>query len=202
MIVSSTCRGVKIWNIQTGESEAVLEAHWDGVQGCAVSPDSSTVVSASFDSTLKLWNIDSGQCIRTLKGHKDDVNACAVAPDGSVIVSASDDKTLKIWKPELQWPCALNHQKKKKKRRVNSIPNFHRGKVLPFEPPYGMMEALPVFQRIDRTPVLMMDELPALKTMEMPGFIRRNTIPPLAMMEEEVSALRRMDQINRFPRMD
>jgi len=103
---------------------------------------------------------------------------------------------------------------------VNSIPNFHRGKVLPFEPPYGMMEALPVFQRIDRTPVLMMDELtsfqslnktpvlvgmnemPALKTMEMPGFIRRNNIPPLTMMEEEVPALRRMNQINRFPRME
>jgi len=76
------------------------------VQGCAVTPDSSIVVTASFDSTLKLWCIDSRKCIATLRGHNDDVNDCAVGPDGSFLISASDDKTVKIWKTGLQWPCA------------------------------------------------------------------------------------------------
>ncbi len=67
------------------------------VNGCAVSPDGSWIVSASADTTLKLWNASTGEVLRTLAGHRGGVLGCAVSPDGSWIVSASADTTLKLW---------------------------------------------------------------------------------------------------------
>jgi len=107
-IVSTSPHRLRLWNLETGECEASLEGHLEGIQGCAVTPDTSSVISASLDYSLKIWSMKSGECIGTLKGHGDDVNACAVAPDGSFIVSASDDRTLKIWKPNFQWACLSN----------------------------------------------------------------------------------------------
>ena len=67
------------------------------MNGCAVSPDGTWIVSASYDNTLKIWDAATGAERATLTGHTGSVNGCAVSPDGTWIVSASDDNTLKIW---------------------------------------------------------------------------------------------------------
>jgi hypothetical protein len=67
------------------------------VNGCAISPDGSFIVSASFDDTLKVWDAKTGAQRLSLSGHTVDVNGCAISPDGSFIVSASNDNTLKVW---------------------------------------------------------------------------------------------------------
>jgi WD40 repeat protein len=78
----------------------------DGVNGCAVSPDGTWVVSACSDHMLKIWERQTGSSRRGLRGptklegHTDNVNACAISPDGTWIVSASDDTTLKIWETQ------------------------------------------------------------------------------------------------------
>ena len=65
--------------------------------GCAVSPDGTRIVSASYDNTLRIWDADTGTCQRVLQGHTNPVSGCAVSPDGTRIVSASSDNTLRIW---------------------------------------------------------------------------------------------------------
>lgn len=112
------------------------------MQGCAVSPDSSTLVTASFDSTLKLWNIDSRKCITTLHGHNDDVNDCAVGPDGSFIVSVSDDKTVKIWKTDLQWPCVPICSDKEKNEIRGDL---HYGEVIRVPAAFRQFYSIPEF---------------------------------------------------------
>jgi len=74
-----------------------LNGHTAGVNGCAISPDGSYIVSASGDTTLKLWDVRTGAERLTLRGHTDRVHGCAISPDGSYIVSASYDNTLKLW---------------------------------------------------------------------------------------------------------
>ena len=64
---------------------------------CAISPDSSYIVSASWDHTLKVWDAATCQELATLAGHTERVNSCAISPDSSFIVSASADNTLKVW---------------------------------------------------------------------------------------------------------
>jgi len=81
----------------TGEERSTLRGHTDGVNGCAVSPDGNTIVSASHDQTLKLWDAHTGAERLTLRGHTDAAYGCAISPNGGYLVSASDDQTLKLW---------------------------------------------------------------------------------------------------------
>jgi WD40 repeat protein len=74
-----------------------LQRHTEGVHACAVSPDGTWIVSASWDKTLKVWDAASGAVRLTLEGHTGWVDGCAVSPDGAWIVSASHDNTLKVW---------------------------------------------------------------------------------------------------------
>ena len=59
------------------------------MNGCAVSPDGTWIVSASDDHTLKIWDAATGAERATLTGHTSGVKGCAVSPDGTWIVSAS-----------------------------------------------------------------------------------------------------------------
>jgi WD40 repeat protein len=86
------------WRVR--ESEALvrtLGGHTSIVTACAISPDGSFIVSASWDRTLKVWEAQNGQEFATLTGHTAGVWACAISPDGRSIVSASWDRTLQLW---------------------------------------------------------------------------------------------------------
>lgn len=74
-----------------------LAGHTREVSDCAISPDTTFIVSASYDKTLKVWDARSGGLSHTLSGHTGEVLGCAVSPDNSYIVSASWDGSLKIW---------------------------------------------------------------------------------------------------------
>ncbi|BAZ09584.1 WD-40 repeat-containing protein [Calothrix sp. NIES-4071] len=74
-----------------------LSGHKAAVLAVAISPDSSTIASASVDNTVKLWKSD-GALLATLTGHKAAVRVVNFSPDGQRIVSASEDLTVKIWK--------------------------------------------------------------------------------------------------------
>jgi WD40 repeat protein len=74
-----------------------LRGHTHWVNGCAVSPDCSFIVSACWDRTLKVWDVATGDERLTLTGHRSQIRNCAVSPDNRFIVSASNDHTLKLW---------------------------------------------------------------------------------------------------------
>lgn len=73
-----------------------LTSRTEWVNGCAVSADGSTIVSA-FQKTLKVWDGRNGAERFTLSGHRDYVRCCAISGDGATIVSGSDDGTVKVW---------------------------------------------------------------------------------------------------------
>jgi len=77
------------------------EKHGGLIQAIAITPDASTIVSASFDHTAKIWR--DNKCVATLN-HTDKVLSAAIAKDGNTIVTGSLDRTIKIWngKGELQ----------------------------------------------------------------------------------------------------
>jgi WD40 repeat protein len=97
--ISGTKEGVKLLDPATGEALRTLEGHARPVEGCAVSPDGSFVVSASGDTRLKIWDPATGEELRTLGGHTGAVHGCAVSPDGSFVASVSEDATIRLWEP-------------------------------------------------------------------------------------------------------
>ncbi|KAG9001439.1 hypothetical protein FRB94_004754 [Tulasnella sp. JGI-2019a] len=63
-----------------------------------MSPDGTTIVLGSEDSTLHLWDAKTGAAIRkAMQGHTNSVRCVAVSPDGRTIVSGSEDSTLHLW---------------------------------------------------------------------------------------------------------
>lgn len=96
-ILSASGRSLKIWDAATGKERATLEGHSKAISCCAISPDSSFLVSGSVDKTLKIWDAATWKERVTLTGHTDRISDCAISPDASFVVSASNDCTLSIW---------------------------------------------------------------------------------------------------------
>jgi serine/threonine protein kinase len=98
---------VGVWRYQqsvapTVDSETLepmrsLIGHSSFVNCLAISPDGTTLVSGSADSTIKLWNLATGANLRTLQGHSGYINAIDISPDGQTLVSGDANSTLKIW---------------------------------------------------------------------------------------------------------
>jgi cytochrome c len=87
---------IAIWRPGEQKPAAVLEGHTAPIVALAVSPDGSTLASASWDGTVRLWLL-SGGAPRVLEGHQQNVNGVAFAPDGRAVVSAGYDATVRIW---------------------------------------------------------------------------------------------------------
>jgi WD40 repeat protein len=74
-----------------------LSGHTSYVNCLAISPDGSTLISGSADTSIKLWDFATGKELRTLNGHTSYVNALAISPDGKILASGGADTTILIW---------------------------------------------------------------------------------------------------------
>jgi len=68
----------------------------DVVYDAAFSPDSSRILTASWDKTAKLWDAATGKLIAVFP-HQGTVNTAVFSPDGSRILTASADHSAKLW---------------------------------------------------------------------------------------------------------
>jgi WD40 repeat protein len=96
-------RTVRLWDVRTGKSKAVMEGHRQRVRALAFSPDGKTLASGAgefqdgkFAGEVKLWDARTGELKQTLHRKSDDVNALAFSPDGKVLATGSLNG-LSIW---------------------------------------------------------------------------------------------------------
>jgi cytochrome c len=86
---------IAIWRPGEPQPATVLTGHEAPVVALAVSPDGTTLASASWDHTARLWPL-AGGAPRVIAGHAQNVNGVAFAPDGRGLVTAGYDATLRI----------------------------------------------------------------------------------------------------------
>ena len=84
-------------NAVTGSKIAVLSGHTGWVESLTFSPDGTSLVSGSDDTTVKLWDMQTGGVVKTFQGHTNLVQSVSISPNGTTIVSGSDDKTIRLW---------------------------------------------------------------------------------------------------------
>ncbi len=85
---------LRVWDVATGETLAILQGHNDRVHSVALTPD-GRVVSAGRDGTIRLWNLADYQQVAVFEGHESHVNDALVTEDG-LLVSASADTTVRV----------------------------------------------------------------------------------------------------------
>ena len=100
IIITAAFAAGLISGMEFKRRERVVRGHQRAVTSVVFSPDSTLVLSTSFDRTLKIWKAGSGELVRTLTGHGDWVSTAAFSPDGKYIASAGHDRNVRIWRTE------------------------------------------------------------------------------------------------------
>ncbi|TNE49849.1 MAG: hypothetical protein EP343_10495 [Deltaproteobacteria bacterium] len=87
-----------LWDLTTRKPVGEWSGHKEAIRSLALSPDKSTLASASSSGTILLWSVTSGKVIRTISNaHKLPVNQVAFRPNGSWLASVGDDGLVKLW---------------------------------------------------------------------------------------------------------
>ena len=72
-------------------------AHGGPVKHLTLSPDSSLMVSSSFDYSAVVWSVPEMADTATLIGHDAAVNVALFTPDGNWLVTGGDDNQILLW---------------------------------------------------------------------------------------------------------
>ncbi|MES2789799.1 MAG: c-type cytochrome domain-containing protein [Planctomycetota bacterium] len=90
-------RAIRVFNVETGAQELLIEDHADWVMGIAWSPDGAKLASASRDKTSKVFDAKTGDSLITFPGHGEPVFGVQFLPSGTEIATAGRDKQIRIW---------------------------------------------------------------------------------------------------------
>lgn len=77
-----------------------LGEHSGTVRALALSPDGSSVATASLDGTAAIWYFETGALSARMTGHEEGVLSVEFSPDGSRLLTTSLDRTTRVWNSE------------------------------------------------------------------------------------------------------
>src|SRR5262249_50851638 len=88
---------VRVWDVETGKSLALLEGHTQQVRSVALSPDGKKLLSGGNDGTTRLWDVAKGKEVRQVATTRGNVRAVAFSHDGKRVAHASSDEQVRVW---------------------------------------------------------------------------------------------------------
>ena len=88
---------VRLWEVATGESVAVLEGHAEPVRSVAFAPDGTMLASGDAGLSVLLWDPASRERLAELRGEGREINAVAFSPDGTTLAAGTEDGRVGLW---------------------------------------------------------------------------------------------------------
>ena len=104
IITGSADSTVRLWDLGTGRTRAILTNHKKSVRDIAIHPREYTFCSASSDH-LKIWLCPNGRFLRNVTGHHATINSVSVNED-NVLISCADNGSLMFW----DWKTGVKFQ--------------------------------------------------------------------------------------------
>jgi WD40 repeat protein len=99
-------RAILVWEAATGTPIGKVMRHRQAVDQIVFSPDGSTLVTSSLDTTARLWRTATGEPVGDPLRHDGDVGTIAFSADGARIVTVADrvverdnsePRTVRVW---------------------------------------------------------------------------------------------------------
>ncbi len=94
--LSSDPKGVRLYEIDTGRSTAVIR-HGGPLAMVAFSPDSKRLVSAFAQAGAQVWDVETGEAVGPQLRHPTFVRAAAFGPDGRLVVTHDAYHHARLW---------------------------------------------------------------------------------------------------------
>jgi len=91
---------IRIWNLDRGRIEQMLEGTPVWELALAISPDGSRLFTGGKEFNISVWDLASGRLLYTIAGHTGPVGALAISPDGRRLVSGGSypqDSSVRVW---------------------------------------------------------------------------------------------------------
>ena len=89
---------VKVWDAISGREQVTLRGHTDGVSCVAFHPNSSLLVSGSWDRNLIIWNLREESFASTID-YDGGYYQVALSPDGRKLAAETADHNIMVWDP-------------------------------------------------------------------------------------------------------
>ena len=88
-----------VWRVDTGEHlRSIPTEHTDQLEALAVSPDSDTVLTGSWDGTIRVWDLETGTYLSTFAtGHISGGRALHFTDDGKTLISWTSRDEKRFW---------------------------------------------------------------------------------------------------------
>ncbi len=74
---------IRIWNLNTGENVATIDAHDDRVYALSILKEGN-IASGSRDGTVKIWDQKTRKMLLKIKAHETYIYSVGVLKDGSL----------------------------------------------------------------------------------------------------------------------
>ncbi len=91
---------IRVWDMEAGALDAVLQGHVGVVRAVAVSPDGAWLVSGGDDNLVMLWDLKKLRPARILGAHATGVETAAWSPNGQWIATGARYSDVRLWSPD------------------------------------------------------------------------------------------------------
>ncbi len=78
---------IRLWDTQNGKLLGICKGHTQGVWFLGLSPDASTLASASSDCTLRFWDTRTRQELLSIQRLANPINDILLSPDGNLLAA-------------------------------------------------------------------------------------------------------------------
>jgi len=97
LVTGAADKVVRVWDVSSGTSKAVLSGSVQSVMGVSISANDDLVLGCSNDNSTRVWTVRDSRLRHTLTGHTAKVLCGTFADNSQKVVTGSHDRTLKVW---------------------------------------------------------------------------------------------------------
>ena len=88
---------VRVYDIQSGKRELLIEQHADWITDLAFSPDGARIATASRDKSARVFDAKTGEMQAAYLKHEESLTSIAWNDDGEFIFSVGRDRKIRAW---------------------------------------------------------------------------------------------------------